>query len=368
MSETLYSFQTLIIGLALLSLFRNHSLVVRLQIVTWTVGVIVVAWRFGLVDQLDFYSNDQRYYQQVVETLLAERTLVSEAFSIEASKIPFTGSALILAAAGVHPALALKTISQISLLVLTSDILRKYKERNQFGQLQILFFTGCGGIGAFFSILALRETMMMMFVYRYATSMSTVSRILSAIAVYLLRPHLAVALLVGELLATLWRWQSRSKRISQLSMVFFTLTSAITGSVFFSLQAILFYGTDTLQIRAFTVSNATRIASNFVGLQFLSVQQETVDFPLISLFLLRLLFSETVLIPLSFTFFCLAFAQKMNLKYLSTLAAFTVYVSIVTNTDFNSFRQNIPFMPLLGCAIMDMIRTKQFKRADLSLR
>lgn len=368
MFDNLYSFQAVIIGLALLSLFRNHSLVVRLQIVTWTVGVIVVAWRFGLVDQLDFYSNDQRYYQQVVETLFAERTLVSEAFSIEASKIPFTGSALVLAAVGIHPALALKTISLISFLILTSDVLQKYQDWNRWGQFRVLFFTGCGGIGAFFSILALRETMMMMFVYRYATSMSTVSRILSAIAVYLLRPHLAVALLVGELLATLWRWLSRGKGIGQLSMLFFVLTSAITGSVIFSLQAILFYGTDTLQIKAFTVSNATRIASNFVGLQFLTVQQETVDFSLISLFVLRLLFSETALIPLSFAFVCLAFAQKMNLKHLFTLAAFTVYVSIVTNTDFNSFRQNIPFMPLLGCVILDMIRTKQFERGDLSLR
>ncbi|MFZ9623053.1 MAG: hypothetical protein ACO3B6_05430, partial [Ilumatobacteraceae bacterium] len=34
------------------------------------------------------------------------------------------------------------------------------------------------------------------------------------------------------------------------------------------------------------------------------------------------------------------------------LVAFSIYVGLVTNTDFNSFRQNIPFMAVMGLVIL----------------
>jgi len=34
--------------------------------------------------------------------------------------------------------------------------------------------------------------------------------------------------------------------------------------------------------------------------------------------------------------------------------SFSIYVGLVTNTDFNSFRQNIPFMPVMGLVILAM--------------
>ena len=368
MSEQLYILQTLIIGAGMFVLFRTHPRVVHFQILLWTIGVTGIAWRFGLVEQLNFYSNDQRYYQEVVERLLAEQSLVSDTYSVESSKLPFTGSALVLVSSGIHPALALKTISLVSFLVLTSDLLRRNEERRTGNDLRLLFFTGCGGIGMFFSVLALRETMMMLFAYRYATRTSAVSRIVSLAILYLLRPHLAVALAVGQMLATSWSWLSQGKRIGQLWTVLLVVLSLTIGSALYLLQSYLRSGGSDLLQGVLGISRATRVASNLVGLQFLTVPEGTVHLSRTTLLALRLVFSETVLIPLGFTVVCLVFAQKITVQSQSTLCAFAIYVSIATKTDFNSFRQNIPFMPLMGIAIIDMIRMRQLERSDPRLR
>jgi hypothetical protein len=46
------------------------------------------------------------------------------------------------------------------------------------------------------------------------------------------------------------------------------------------------------------------------------------------------------------------------------LLAFAVYVSIVTNTDFNSFRQNIPLMPLMGMVLLDFLKDRKMQRSS----
>ncbi|MFM8645488.1 MAG: hypothetical protein ACKODN_09830, partial [Actinomycetota bacterium] len=106
------------------------------------------------------------------------------------------------------------------------------------------------------------------------------------------------------------------------------------------------------------IPQAIRIASNFVGLQFLTVRGETVEFSIASLILLRLVLNETVVIPVAFTVVCLLFSQCLNDRARFTLLAFTIYSSAVIATDFNSFRQNIPFMPLMGLVILTIFRSR----------
>jgi len=359
MSEQLYIFQTFVVGATLLALFRGHPRLVQLQIIIWTLGVAAIAWRYGLVEQLNFYSNDQRYYETVVMRFLSERTFISDAFSIEGSKLPYTGSALVLTFAGIHPTLALKTVSLVSLLVLINGVLSKYGARTLTQQSQVLFFTGCGGIGFFFSMLALRETMMMLFVFRYATGTSTVSRLISLAVLYLLRPHLALALLVGECVITLWRWIRGRDRVGYLEIGVLVSLSTVIGASLYALQFDVLQGGNKFQEGILGVTQVTRVASNFVGLQFLTVPEGTVNFSISSLLVLRVVLSETILIPVGFTVACLLLAYRMKMHHLFILSSFTIYVSVVTNTDFNSFRQNIPFMPLLGFVILDMIRLRR---------
>ena len=99
------------------------------------------------------------------------------------------------------------------------------------------------------------------------------------------------------------------------------------------------------------ISPVLRIASNFVGLQFLTVRESTVEFSITSLLLLRLLLSETLLIPVFFTVTVLM-NRRHTLLMQSVVWSFGIYVGIVTNTDFNSFRQNIPFMPVMGLVVL----------------
>ena len=71
------------------------------------------------------------------------------------------------------------------------------------------------------------------------------------------------------------------------------------------------------------------------------------EFSTTSLLLLRVLLSETIVIPILFTISVLL-ARRQSLLMQSVMWSFGIYVGIVTNTDFNSFRQNIPFMPAMG--------------------
>ncbi|MFZ9772053.1 MAG: hypothetical protein ACO3D1_07800, partial [Ilumatobacteraceae bacterium] len=105
-------------------------------------------------------------------------------------------------------------------------------------------------------------------------------------------------------------------------------------------------------------------ASNFVGLQFLTVRESTVEFSITSLLLLRLLLSETLLIPVFFTVTVLM-NRRHALLMQSVMWSFGIYVGIVTNTDFNSFRQNIPFMPVMGLVVLLAWKEHRESRSEI---
>ena len=48
--------------------------------------------------------------------------------------------------------------------------------------------------------------------------------------------------------------------------------------------------------------------------------------------------------------------QLANTQSRLVLLSFSIYVGLVTNTDFNSFRQNIPFMAVMGLVILHHLK------------
>jgi hypothetical protein len=107
-----------------------------------------------------------------------------------------------------------------------------------------------------------------------------------------------------------------------------------------------------------------RIASNYVGLQFLTAYETTIEFTLVQLLLGRLLFSETILIPLAFTLLVLT-SRDASPVMRWTLWSFAIYVGLVTNTDFNSLRQNVPLMPVMGfCVVNALQRWRALRVSD----
>ncbi len=355
-SLALYTLQAALIAGVIYYFFRDKTLVLRLQILAWLVGTLALAWRFGLVEQLSFYSNDQDYYTHVVESW----TMRGIPWDLDelGRKPPYTVPALPLTVMGVHPTLALKTVSLICLLALTRSVLGTGRSKTLKNQFITLWLTACGIIGSFFSLLALRETMMMVLVYRFAISKSPATRGASLIALYLLRPHLAAALLVAEIVMMGWR-SVRGKIIpGTAESPCLIVVGVILGTTLFTWGVGGIAGIRTPFSGGWGINQAVRVASNFVGLQFLTVPEETVNYSLTRLLLLRLVLSETIVIPVAFTITCLFFSRRLNDRARFTLLAFTIYSSVVIGTDFNSFRQNIPFMPLMGLVVLGAIRSQ----------
>ena len=357
MSETMYLAQVALIG-GLFSWFvRNDTLVIRLQVLIWTLGVAAIAWQFGLVEQLNFYSNDQRYYSEIVQWF-STSGIPWGIDVLLGSKTPYTFAALPLALAGIHPTLALKTVSLVCLLVLTRSVLDANCSRTHKDQIITLWLTACGAIGTFFSLLALRETMMMLFVYRFATSRSLATRGASLIALYLLRPHLAAAVFTAEVVMAVWRVVRGRLNLGTAETPSLIAIGVILGTTLFTWGVGGTSGIRTPFSGGWGIEQAVRVASNFVGLQFLTVPEETVNYSLTRLLLLRLVLNETIVIPVAFTVLCLFLYRQLNDRARFTLLAFTIYSSVVIGTDFNSFRQNIPFMPLMGLVVLGVIRSR----------
>jgi len=356
-SETMYVFQSVLVGCLLGWFVRRDPLIIRFQVVVWTLGVTAIAWRFGLVEQLNFYSNDQSYYSDIVQSFSAAGIPWDVDEWLD-SKIPYTVAALPLALAGVHPTLALKTVSLICLLMLTRSVLHTGRSTTLKNQIITLWLTACGSIGTFFSLLALRETMMMFFFHRFVTSQSLATRGVSLIALYLLRPHLAAAVFVAEVAMTAWRLVRGGLKLGAAESLTLIAFGVVLGTTLFSWGV---GGSSNLRTPfsgGWGIPQAVRVASNFVGLQFLTVREETVEFSITRLLLLRLVLNETIVVPVAFTVVCLFFYRQLNDRARFTLLAFTIYSSVVIGTDFNSFRQNIPFMPLMGLVVLGVIRSR----------
>lgn len=354
----MYLFQVGFVAGTLYSLVWRRYWILRLQVVVWAVGVSLIAWRFGTAAQLGFYSNDQILYARVVEILKGWNWGDGENSTLfwwlEYSKFPYPMAALPLALFGIHISLALKTVSLVFLLLLSNALLDSYSSNRLIGQFGILYFTSCALIGGFFSLLALRDTMMMYFVYRFATDRSVTVRLLSIVVLFLLRSHLAAALVVAEVATTVWEWIAVRRRMGYFEVPVLTTLGVVLGSVSF------YFVFGALQSAGFGIKEFLEVASNFGGLQFLTQHERFVKLSVSELLLARIVFNDSIIIPIAFTGVCLLYGPILNRRHQFTLVAFSCYVGIATNTDFNSFRQNIPLMPLLGMVVLDIGQSRRF--------
>ncbi len=353
MSIAVYILQALTIGATLLALVNGRIL--KAQILVWMAGVIVIAWRYDLSDQLSFYSNDQVYYTAVVRILWSGDWPTELSWWLDSAKTPYTLSALPLTLMGVHETLALKTVSVVCFLALTNLVMARSSHGGLVTQIRGLYLTGCGMIGSFFSVLALRETMMMLFAYVFTTSKSASFRLASIIVVGLLRSHLAIALILAEFIITAWQWFAQRREVGFGYVPLITMLGVVIGNSLFTLRLRDLRGIEVPFFNNWGIREIIQISSNYVGLQFLTSESWNVNFSITDLLMLRVVLSETVVVPTLFIVLMLVAAPRMSRSGHMTLLAFSIYVSIATNTDFNSFRQNIPFMPLMGLAIIQYL-------------
>ncbi len=362
MTSSLYLIQVVVVTALLFLTFRRSHLAMQLQILAWSALTTLVYLRYGLSEQADFYSNDQQYHIQLIERITSDGLPLDVDWWLSASRIPYTMPAALLALIGVAPILALKTISLVYLLLTTRLLIPKLNSMSQCKSLVATYMLALGGIGIFFSSLALRETSMMFFVAVVFTNSSLSSRLIALTMLTLLRPHLAAAILMGYLMVcVLQRHKGCRDRWSPINAVFTMTFGPLIGYVLFSIGFQYQTGVANVFGHAFGLRPVARIASNFVGLQFLTSYAESLEFSLTNLLLARLLFSETILIPLILIAVALS-ARRLGQLGQWTLWSFAIYVGLVTNTEFNSFRQNVPLMPIMGFVVFQYFQQRTIAR------
>jgi len=353
MTRDLYLLQTLLISSIMYVVVRHNSVILRLQVAAWCLGVCALVWRFGLFEQQNFYSNDQRIFSSVLRQMSTYG--IQSVTEWWPDKAAFFFPAYPLTLVGIHETLALKTISLIALLALSSKVIDVAESHSLKSQLVRLYFAGCGLVGSFFSMLALRETAMMYLTFQFFTNRSPMTRLGALVALYTLRPHLAASLAAAEAVSFLWRRLAIRRRLGTLEAPILIVFGVILGDTLYSLGREGLAGIRTPFAGDWGLAQALRVASNFVGMQFLTVPENTVDFSYTALILFRLILSETVIVPIGFTIMILILGSRMRHEQQVLLIAFSTYVSVSTNTDFNSFRQNLPFIPLMGLALLSVL-------------
>ena len=331
--------------------FTRRQWLMQLQILGWMSLTMVIALRIGLLEQQNFYSNDQRYHTGLVNEVLTNGLPNDLDWWLSLARVPYVIPATIIAASGIESLLALKFVSLLALLATTSLIQREVLTTSIRDVVVTSYLSATAFIGVFFAALGLREAMMMSLVLWFFASRSSAAKGSALLGLGLLRPHLAAALLIGSLVALSFHKLRRDSAVSPLRNFSYLAAAPVLGYYVYSLGLQFQKGLNGVFGHTWGISPVLRIASNFVGLQFLTVSDSTVEFSITSLLLLRLLLSETIIIPLLFTVAVLV-TRRHSLLMQSVMWSFGIYVGIVTNTDFNSFRQNIPFMPVMGLVVL----------------
>ena len=335
----------------------------------WFVGVSVIYWRYGPIGQWSFYQNDQYFHWKVVaQGFGSDFNLTFDRLNF--FRFPYTAPAFLLSQVGLDPTLALKFTSLVCAVATISLVERELRRRKARYSL-VSFWLTASPILVFFSLLALRETMMALCVTHLFLGVSHPRKALSLLTLLILRPHMAAALVFG----LAWGWAgSRLPNRWYLPTVLATAILPIyLGTIGFSVGNYIIYRLPLqLYQDLFLRDQVIQVFSAFAGLQFFTVAYQTVEFTTRSLLLIRVAFPEIVLVPLFFTVSCFFYTPRTTRLKLSVLATFVFFMAVSSGTEYLSVRQSLPIMPIMGfAALLSFTRPNRsdgFERANPSFR
>jgi len=272
-------------------------------------------------------------------------------------RAPYIFPAYMIHVTGIDAVLSLKFVSLIS-LILNYKLVQSYLQRNLIKVSKYHIWLFSGPFLVFFSTLALRETTMLLGVSTVFFSRQIKIRTAGIVVLLILRPHLAVAILVG--LTCGWLLEKVPQKFYYLLVVASIFVPIWLGMIGFSLGNYVWYN-EPLQIyeSAFNVQQLAQIFSAFLGLQFLTVAYQTVEYSKTSLLALRVLFPEITLIPLFFASSLLFYRSELTRLKISILVSFMFFVSVSSATEYLSARQSLPMMSIMAVAIILSTQKKQ---------
>jgi hypothetical protein len=312
----------------------------------WLIGVIVIYARYK-DDQVLFYSNDQLFHRDVIEYYLTvEGIQVREIISL---RYLLTVPVYFISLLGFDAMLIIKFLQLSALLLLykrSQQFLSEQSLQIRFWQLPLI----AGPILIFMSLLSLRDVVLAYFALLFVSSSDRNSRILGLGGAFLLRPHLGVALAIGFILSSFYsKWKPRFQSIAFSAVALFSYG---IGTIAYWIGAVIQKGVSFDTPRTvFSQFKFSQLAANFFGLQFLALNnpdRAIVDASTFALLLSRLFFFDTLLIPVLFLIAVFRHPEFLTKQKVLTFHAFMFFYGVVSQTSFNSTRQNIPFLACMG--------------------
>ena len=358
-----YSIQAIffaLVAIVVVSRSKKTDLYQFALISIWLIGVIAIYAYYG-ENQVLFYSNDQLFHQEIIEYYLTvEGIQVREIISL---RYLLTVPVYFISLIGFNAMLIIKFL-QLSALLLVYNRSKKFLSTHflvmRFWQLPLV----AGPIMIFMSLLALRDMMLAYFALLFVTSGDRNSRILGLSGAFLLRTHLGAALAIGMILSSLYsRWRPKFQSIVFSGVALFSYG---IGTISYWIGAVIQKGVSFDTPRTvFSQFKFSQLAANFFGLQFLALNDpdsRIVDASTLALLLSRLVFFDTLLIPILFLIAMFRHPEFLSKQKVLTLYAFMFFYGVVSQTSFNSTRQNIPFLACMGVlAVADIEHFRKIK-------
>ena len=342
---------------------RNLDAYLGLIVATWTLSVILIYAKYGLT-QTSLYSNDQDVHLGILNYYLPQEGVIFRFEQIIAQRYLVSLPVYYLSKLGLDGILLFK-FQQLVYLILIYRFGRRFLERNsvRVQWWHLVFF--CGPIMIFMSTLALRDLAIGFFTLLLVLEQKPTTRICGLIGTFLLRPHLAVALLIGYIVSQIYSYIR--PKFYLVSIFFLTIAIYWFGTISYFLGSTIQTGTPIRNpIEVFTQYKFARMATNMLGIQFLTLDERVVDATTLTLFLSRLIFIDTWLIPSLFLVFLVQQSKYFTQQRTQLFFAFIFFYGLTSQTNWNSSRQNIPFLISMGLLVVVGIESRrQTKTLDL---
>ena len=350
-----YSVQAFILGLALILIARDNgkfSTYSVLYVITWTTAVIGIKFRYGF-EQALFYSSDQQVQLEMYERISTNGFLLSPRQFAD-NRYLILAPVRLLHIFGIEPILAMKFLQAVCLLLLYRTCVDFLLRNNLKIRLyHAIFFAG--PLFIFLSTLGLRDLEIALATTYFFLGQNIYLKQVSLLLLIPLRPHLAVALTFGWLVTKFFKY-------IEFKRFYYALISAIVfafaaGSYGYFIGRNLRDGSTIATPEIFHQDLWWRFFSNLVGLQFLTFDDRIVNLSILNLLALRMFFVDTFLIPICFIITLMYQKLEMSLLRIQTFLSFTFFLGLVSQTEFNSTRQNLPFFSTMGVlALLGLFR------------
>jgi hypothetical protein len=350
-----YLCQAILLGLALLLIarqngkFSNYSI---LYVFVWTVSVIAIRLKYG-VDQVNFYSSDQQTQLEMYERLLINGLLLSPQQFV-ADRYLIIVPVRIFDIFAIEPILATKFLQAVCLLLLYRVCVTFLEQNDLRVRLyHAIFFVG--PLFIFLSTLGLRDLEIALATTYFFLGQNTYLKQFSLLVLLPLRPHLAVSLAFGWLFIKIFKkFNFRRIYVALIVVTFFAFT---VGGYGFIIGRNIRDGNAIVAPQIFDQDPWWRFFSNLVGLQFLAFDDRTVNLSVVNLLSLRLIFIDSFLIPICFVITLLSQKLEFTLNRIQVFLSFTFFLGLAAQTDFNSTRQNLPFLSTMGVlALLGLVK------------